>query len=177
MRTQAVFLDRDGVINETFVRQGKPYAPETLEEFNLLPRVETALARLQVADYRLIVVTNQPDVGAGRQSREVVEAMHARLRDALPVDDIRVCYHQDADKCECRKPKPGLLLGAARDWAIALDRSYMVGDRWRDVNAGRAAGCQTILVRSGHDEPVQDQPDAVVDSLFEASSLIVDGRL
>jgi D-glycero-D-manno-heptose 1,7-bisphosphate phosphatase len=149
--TRAVFLDRDGVINRAVIRNGKAYAPARLEDFQLLPGVPDAVRALHEAGYRLVVATNQPDVGAGLIAREDVEAMHQRLRETLPIDDIRVCYHTEADGCACRKPKPGMLTDAAREWGIDLAESVMVGDRWRDVDAGRNAGCGTVLVESGYD--------------------------
>lgn len=175
--TRAVFLDRDGVINRVTLRQRKPYPPESVAELEFLPGIGDALTSLVAARYCLIVVTNQPDVGAGRQRREVVEAMHDRIRRELPVSDIRVCYHQDQDRCNCRKPKPGMLIAAARDRGIALAQSFMIGDRWRDIEAGRAVGCRTILVRADYDERQAERPDAIVTSLLEASRLIVSGRL
>jgi D-glycero-D-manno-heptose 1,7-bisphosphate phosphatase len=170
--TRAVFLDRDGVINRAIVRDGRSYPPPSLEALEVLPRVNETLHRLHQAGFRLIVATNQPDVATGAQRREVVEAIHAHLRRTLPLDDIRVCYHVDADRCACRKPKPGMLLDAARAWGVELVESYMVGDRWRDVEAGRAAGCRTILVAGGFTEPEPCAPDAVAGSLFEAGELI-----
>src|SRR5262249_6712786 len=110
--TSAVFLDRDGVINRAVIREGRPYAPERPEDLEILPGVSNALARLKSAGFALILVTNQPDVARRQQSRETVEAMHARLADALPLDEFRVCYHDDADGCACRKPQPGLLTRA-----------------------------------------------------------------
>ena len=169
----AVFLDRDGVLNRATVRDGKPYPPASLAEFELLPGVEDAVRALHRAGYRIIVATNQPDVASGAQRREVVEAMHETLRQKLPIDDVRVCWHTDADGCDCRKPKPGLITAAARDWDIDLKRSVMVGDRWRDVDAGRAAGCRTIFVDRGYGERRPERPDAVVRSLPEAVSLIL----
>ncbi len=174
---RAVFLDRDGVLNRAVVRAGKPYPPAGLADFELLPGVEDAAAALRAAGFLLVVVTNQPDVTTGVQRREVVEAMHARLRAAGLCDDIRVCYHTDADGCACRKPRPGMLLDAARDLGIDLARSYMVGDRWRDVGAGRAAGCRTCFIDYGYAETpagLRDcPPDAVVDSLAEAARRIL----
>lgn len=172
---RAVFLDRDGVINRVFVRNGKPFSPQGLADFELLPGVREAVQALRDAGFRVIVATNQPDVGAGRQTRAVVEAMHARLRAELPVDDIKVCYHTDADGCTCRKPKPGMLLDAAKEWNIDLASSVMVGDRWRDVEAGKAAGCRTILVQNSYDERAAEGFDAAVSSLLEASRLILTG--
>jgi D-glycero-D-manno-heptose 1,7-bisphosphate phosphatase len=169
---RAVFLDRDGVINRAIVRDGKPYPPATSGEFEILPGVSLALAALKEAAFELIVVTNQPDVATGVQRREVVETFHDSLRAALPLDEIRVCYHVDTDDCPCRKPRPGMLLAAAQERGLDLDRSFMVGDRWRDVAAGRNAGCRTFLVAAGYRERPADRPDWVVDSLVEASDII-----
>jgi D-glycero-D-manno-heptose 1,7-bisphosphate phosphatase len=170
----AIFLDRDGVINHNVVRSGRPYSPETLEDFVILPGVPRAVEALRRAGYLIIVVTNQPDVGAGKQSRELVEAMHDVVRRKLAVDDIEVCYHVDSDQCACRKPKPGMLLRAADKHGIALLQSFMVGDRWRDVDAGRAAGCRTVFVDYGYEnEPRPERPDLIVRSLPEAVSFML----
>lgn len=174
---RAVFVDRDGVINRSVVRRGKPYSPHSLEQFEILLGVPEAIASLRAAGYRVIVVTNQPDVGAGRQTREGVERIHAHVRGSLQVDDIKVCYHTDGDACACRKPKPGMLFDAAREWNIDLDASVMVGDRWRDIDAGKAAGCRTILIENGYDERAAEGFDAEVPSLLAASRMILDGRL
>jgi D-glycero-D-manno-heptose 1,7-bisphosphate phosphatase len=170
---RAVFLDRDGVINRAIVKHGKPYSPATLDEFELLPGVEQTIRSLRAAGYLVIVATNQPDVATGVQRREVVEAMHGKLRAAGLCDDIKVCYHTDADACYCRKPKPGMLLEAAREWQIDLARSFMVGDRWRDVAAGKAAGCYAFFIDYEYRERSADNPDAVVGSLQEAGRLIL----
>lgn len=170
---RAVFLDRDGVINRAVVRDGKPYPPATLEEFELLPGVEQTIRSLRVAGYLVIVVTNQPDVATGVQSRDVVDAMHGKLRAAGLCDDIKVCYHADADACGCRKPKPGMLFEAAREWRIELADSFVVGDRWRDVAAGKAAGCYTFFIDYKYRERRADNPDAVVASLEEAGRIIL----
>ena len=125
------------------------------------------------AGYRLIVVTNQPDVARGLLSRETVDAMHARLAELLPLDDIRVCPHDDADGCECRKPKPGMLVEAAREHGIALEQSFMVGDRRNDVEAGRAAGCTCVFLDRKYSERMPDRPDIVVRDLGEAVAWIL----
>lgn len=173
MSIAAVFLDRDGVINVNEVRKGKPYAPTRLEDFKLLPGVEEAVRRLKAAGFLIVVATNQPDVTNGITTQATLDAMHDLMRKKLPIDDIKICYHTDADACDCRKPKPGMLLSAARDHDIDLAASYMVGDRWRDVAAGRAAGCATVLVEYDYDEPEADSPDAVVASLSEAADWIL----
>jgi D-glycero-D-manno-heptose 1,7-bisphosphate phosphatase len=170
---RAVFLDRDGVINRVVLRNGRPYPPDSLADFDLLPGVPEALAALKAAGFRLIVATNQPDVGKGSQRREVVEAIHDFVRRTLPIDDVKVCYHVDRDGCNCRKPRPGMLLEAAREWNVDLASSFMVGDRWRDIEAGRAAGCQTIFVQAHYDEKQPESPDRTVSSLPEASNFIL----
>ncbi len=168
---QAIFLDRDGVINRAVVRDGKPYPPAALADFELLPGVPSAIQCLRDAGFLIVVVTNQPDVATGVQRKEVVEAMHQKL--ARLCDDIRVCYHVDADGCNCRKPKPGMLLDAAKDWNIDLRASVMVGDRWRDVAAGKSAGCYTLFIDYNYRERRAEGPDAVVASLEEASRWIL----
>jgi D-glycero-D-manno-heptose 1,7-bisphosphate phosphatase len=170
---RAVFLDRDGVINRALVRGGRPYPPDSLEELELLPGVVEAVASLRAAGFLVVVATNQPDVASGRQRREVVEAMHEQIRRLVPVDGIKVCYHGEVDGCCCRKPQPGMILEAAQEHSVDLPRSFMVGDRWRDVGAGRAAGCGTILVGDGYGEAFPDPPDASVRSLREAADLIL----
>jgi D-glycero-D-manno-heptose 1,7-bisphosphate phosphatase len=170
---QAVFLDRDGTINQSDVRNGKPYAPTRLEDFQYLPGAPKAISRFLNEGYLVIVITNQPDLATGNNSLAVLDAMHARLRDELGVDDVLICPHTDADGCECRKPKPGLLIQAAQKWNIDLDRSIMVGDRWRDIVAGQAAGCLTVFIDHGYtDDPPPESPDSIVSSLASAKMFI-----
>lgn len=154
---RAVFLDRDGVLNRAVVHDGRPYPPATLENFEILPGTAQAVQRLRDAGFLLIVATNQPDVARGAQRQEVVEAMNARLSAAMPLDEFRVCY-EDGDDCPRRKPNPGLLLEAARAHAVDLTASFMVGDRWRDVEAGRRAGCRTVFINLGYNELQPDPP-------------------
>ncbi len=171
---RAAFLDRDGVINRAVVRDGKPYPPDTLTEFELLPGVAEACTRLKAAGYLLIVATNQPDVGRGTQRREEVEAMHATMCTALPIDRLEVCYDPGrGEPSEFRKPAPGMLLRAARELGIDLPQSWMVGDRWRDIDCGAAAGCRTIFIDHGYDEPLRVAPDFRVRSLLEAAGVIL----
>jgi D-glycero-D-manno-heptose 1,7-bisphosphate phosphatase len=165
----AVFLDRDGVLNESFAgADGVPRPPAGLAEFVLVDGAAEACRSLGALGFLRIVVTNQPDVARRAQRREVVEEIHQRLRDSVQVDDIRVCYHDDDDLCDCRKPKPGLLVSAAHDWEIDLAASYMIGDRWRDIEAGQQAGCATILVCTRHAQPLTVEPTVRVDSLAGA---------
>jgi D-glycero-D-manno-heptose 1,7-bisphosphate phosphatase len=171
---KAVFLDRDGVLNRPVLREGKPYPPASLQELEIFPGVPAALAKLKQAGFNLYVVTNQPDVARGAQTRAVVEEIHMALREALPLDGFYVCYHDDRDACACRKPKPGLLLQAAEEHGISLAESYLIGDRWRDIEAGRRAGCRTAWLDSGYAEPAPATPaDATVTSLDQAVAWIL----
>jgi D-glycero-D-manno-heptose 1,7-bisphosphate phosphatase len=154
---RAVFLDRDGVLNRAIVRDGRPYPPRALEAFEVLPGVAEAVRRLHAAGFLLIGATNQPDVARGTQCRAEVEAMNARLQAEMPLVDILVCY-EDGDDCPRRKPNPGLLLEAAETYRIDLPASFMVGDRWRDVEAGRRAGCRTVFLDRGYAERRPDPP-------------------
>ena len=167
--TKAIFLDRDGVINRNIVRNGRPYAPEKLSDFVILPGVAKTVEALREAGLMVIVATNQPDVGAGRQSQAIIEQMHDILRREVPVDDIEVCFHVEGDDCQCRKPKPGMLLHAAEKYNIDLSQSWMIGDRWRDIEAGQAVGCRTVFVDYNYpNERRPERVDVVVRSLEEA---------
>jgi len=170
---RAVFLDRDGVINRAIVRDGKPYPPASLVELEILPGVHEALQKLHDANYLLVVVTNQPDVARGSAKREDVEEMNAFLSSQLPIDDFKTCYHDSGDKCGCRKPLPGALLEAAQAHNIDLSKSFMVGDRWRDVEAGASAGCKTFFINYRYAEQKPDSPDFIVSSLLEAKTIIL----
>jgi D-glycero-D-manno-heptose 1,7-bisphosphate phosphatase len=169
---KAIFLDRDGVLNQTILKKGKPRAPYTLAEFALFDGVPEAIELLKKEDYILIVVTNQPDVARGWVEKESVEAVNRKLLDLIQVDEIMICYHTDKDDCTCRKPKPGMLINAAREWDIDLKESYMIGDRHSDIEAGKRAGCKTILIGEGdNSSPVR--PDLQYRSLLEATKAIL----
>jgi D-glycero-D-manno-heptose 1,7-bisphosphate phosphatase len=166
---KAVFLDRDGVLNQPVVRDGKPFPPASVDQLIVYPDAAAALARLKRAGYLLVVVTNQPDVARGTTGRAAVEAINGAVGAALGVDDFFVCWHDDADGCGCRKPKPGLLLEGAERYAIDLNRSFLIGDRWRDIDAGAAAGCRTVLIDRGYRERAPDNaPDFRAESIGEA---------
>jgi D-glycero-D-manno-heptose 1,7-bisphosphate phosphatase len=172
---RAVFLDRDGVINRALEREGKPYLSASLAEFEIFPGVSEACRRLKAAGFLLIVATNQPDVGRGTLDQKVVEEIHAEMRRKLPIDRVEVCYHpgKGLSDCDCRKPKPGMLLRAARELNIDLERSWMVGDRWRDVDCGHAAGCRTIFIDRSYAEELKQPPDFRVKNLLEAAEIIL----
>lgn len=166
----AVFLDRDGVLNEIVMRDGQPASPRTLEQLRLAPDI-AAVDRLAEAGYLLFIATNQPDVARGLIDTGTLDRMFAAIRGRVRIDDVRVCVHEDADGCECRKPKPGMLLDLARHWHVDLARSCMVGDMWRDVAAARAAGCRSVLIRREYNRDAA--PDVAVDTLADAVAWVL----
>ena len=161
------------MINRAIVREGKPYPPATLAELEILPGVAEALGRLHAANYLLIVVTNQPDVARGTAKKADIEQMNAQLSAQLPIDAFKTCYHDSADACLCRKPLPGALLEAAKEYNIDLSKSFMVGDRWRDIEAGASAGCKTFFINYRYAEQKPETPDFIVSSLLEAQQIIL----
>src|SRR5271165_5581174 len=171
---RAVFLDRDGVLTRAVIRDGKPYPPASLAELELLPDVAEALHQLKREGFLLLVVTNQPDVARGKQQISAVEEMHRFLKQQLPLDDIFACYHDDSDRCDCRKPATGLLLHAASKHGVTLAASYMVGDRWRDIDAGASAGVRTVWIDRQYAERGPSSPPAArVASVAEAAEWIL----
>lgn len=174
MTVRAVFLDRDGVINKVVLREGRPYPPASLQDLEIIGGVPEALQDLRSGGFKLIVVTNQPDVGRGRTPLKVVEQINDHLLMNLTLDGIRACYHSGAEDCDCRKPKPGMLFAAAHDLGIDLAASFMVGDRWRDMDAGAAAGCRTILIDGNYDErSPMASPAYICRTLSEAARWIL----
>jgi D-glycero-D-manno-heptose 1,7-bisphosphate phosphatase len=170
---RAVFLDRDGVLNRAVLREGRPYPPPGAAELRIMAGVREACRSLREAGFLLIVVTNQPDIARGAAREEDVALVNTRLQRYLGLHDVKVCPHDDDCDCPCRKPRPGLLLEAARDWNIDLIASYFVGDRWRDVEAGQRAGCHPIFVDYGYRERRPEPPFLRVRSLREAASRIL----
>lgn len=167
------FLDRDGVLTRSQLDdRGVPIPPRTPDELELLPRTGEACRLLRSAGFRLVVVTNQPDVARGTIARSAVEEMNKRLALELDLHDVRVCWHDDADECECRKPRPGLLFDAMRELEAESDDCVIVGDRWRDIEAGRRAGCRTVLVGDGYGEHFPSEPDVRVGDVWEAAVLL-----
>jgi D-glycero-D-manno-heptose 1,7-bisphosphate phosphatase len=168
---RAVFLDRDGVLVETEVRDGAAYAVTTLAEFRVVPDAAEQVARLRAAGLVCIVFTNQPEVARGTIAPEVLAAMHNVLRAAVPLDDVYVCPHDEGDGCACRKPRPGMLHDAAARWDVSLADSFVIGDRWRDVDAGRAAGCYAVLLEREYSACTT--ADARVATLHEAVDAVL----
>jgi D-glycero-D-manno-heptose 1,7-bisphosphate phosphatase len=169
---QAVFLDRDGVLNEIVERDGKPASPRSLDEFRLVPDVDV-VARLRDAGMLVFVITNQPDVARGHTTEELLSRMLAVIRGRVEIDDHRVCLHEDGDGCACRKPKPGMILDLAAAWKVDLARSFVVGDMWRDVDAARAAGCRSVLLARDYNRAAR--ADHTAATLTQAVDIILGG--
>lgn len=167
---KAVFLDRDGVINHTIEINNKHYPPRSLQEFVIFEDVFPALNLLKSAGFLLIVATNQPDVGRKTQDLKIVESIHNYIKKTLPLDDIYTCYDEYSPDY---KPKPGMLISASEKYQIDRSQSYMVGDRWRDVGAGKAASCFTIFIDRNYAEPLTETPDYICFNLLEAASFIL----
>ena len=172
---RAIFLDRDGVLNKAIVHDGKPYPPKDLSEVEILPHVVESVQQLHDAGYFIAVVTNQPDVARGLTEKRVVEEINSFLLSTLLIDEFMTCYHDDIDDCSCRKPRPGAIFAAANKFKIDLAKSYMIGDRWRDIEAGKSAGCKTVFIDYGYVEKKPVSVDLNVASLHEAVRIILDG--
>jgi D-glycero-D-manno-heptose 1,7-bisphosphate phosphatase len=172
-RRRAVFLDRDGTLNYPVVREGRPYPPASLAEMELIPFAREVCANLRASGYLLILVTNQPDIARGSQTLSAVNEMNGWMQQELSLDDVWLCPHDSGDGCLCRKPSPGMLTQAANLWNINLAESFMVGDRWRDIEAGRRAGCRTVLIDYQYDEQRAAGYDQATPDLVGAAAWIL----
>ena len=171
-KKRGIFLDRDGVINQVVMKDGCPFPPDNLDELVIFPRVYEELTEFKKRGWSLFIVTNQPDVARGLTSKTKVQQINRYIDDYLPVDEILTCFHDDDDECLCRKPKPGLILQAAKKYGINLTSSFMIGDRWKDIEAGKSAGCSTIYIDYGYNEKKPEFYDHRVRS-FDAACKII----
>lgn len=172
---QAVFIERDGVLNQVRVERQHQVSPLTLEDFHLNQEAAPLLKRLKAAGLVLIATTNQPGLSRGYQSRRDLDRMHLLMQKTFCLDEILVCPHDETDRCPCRKPKPGLLVEAAFKWHLDLDRSFVVSDKWHDAEAARTAGCTSLLlqspwVRSVHRDFVLPNLAAIVEKILQLRS-------
>ena len=168
---RAIFLERDGVLNEVQVTPKNPVSPLTFEEFKVRKSALAPLKILKEAGFVLIVTTNQPGLSRGYQSRRDLDLMHSQLRKLFPLDDILVCPHEENDHCPCRKPKPGLMIEAAFKWHLNLDHSFVISDRWQDAEAARTAGCTSLLLESpwigqGHHDFVLPDLNSIAEKII-----------
>jgi D-glycero-D-manno-heptose 1,7-bisphosphate phosphatase len=167
-----IFLDRDGVINRAIVRNGIPYSPREIKDFEILEGVKEALEILHKTEILPVVVTNQPDVSRGLISEEMVERQHSKLNEVLGIEHFYTCYHDDSDSCDCRKPKIGLFIEASKRLDIVLAASFLVGDRWKDVQAGQKAGCSCFFIDYQYSEKQPHPPFRRINSLLEVVRII-----
>ena len=170
---EAVFLDRDGVLNRGYVRDGKSYAPRNIKDFRLLPYAIPSVKKLREAGYLVIVVTNQPDINNGLIARETVNEMHIQLKSKTLVNDILLCPHSREENCDCRKPKAGMLIEAAKKYNINLKKSFMIGDRASDIAAGLEAGCRTIFINRKYNETAPVTQEITFLSIKSATNYII----
>jgi D-glycero-D-manno-heptose 1,7-bisphosphate phosphatase len=143
-----VFIERDGVLNKVRVERQHQVSPMILNEFQINLEVVPLLNKLKATGLLIIVTTNQPGISHGHLCRREMDRMHDQLRRMLPVDDILVCPHAEADRCPCRKPKAGLLTEAKFKWHMDLDRSFVISDKWQDAEAARQSGCTSMMIES-----------------------------
>ena len=169
--SRAVFLDRDGVLAEAIIRDGRAFAPTSLDDFRILPEAAEQVRRLREAGLLCIVFTNQPELSNGLLDPRDLDEMHRQLRAALPVHDVYVCPHDKSEICRCHKPAIGMLLDAVARWSIDLESSFVIGDRWRDIGAGKAAGCYSILLERPYS--ACDDADVNVTTLREAVDAVL----
>ena len=169
---KAVFLDRDGVINKAIVKNGLPTSPSLFSELKILPGVKESILKLKKLNFVCIIVTNQPDVSRGKINKNTVIKINNFLKKKIKLDDIFVCYHDDKDNCNCRKPKPGLLLQAGKKWNVDFKKSFMIGDRWRDIQAGEKVGCKTIYLDYNYKDIKPKNPDFITHKLLNAVYII-----
>jgi len=172
MKNKALFWDRDGVLNKIIMRDGKPSSPWRIEEFEILPDVKRCLEKTKEMGFLNIVFTSQPDISRGFLKTEELEKMHRIISKTLSVDEIKFCPHDDKDNCECRKPKPGLIVEAVKKWSIDLDKSYVVGDSWKDIKAGKSVGCKTFLLRKKYNKDYKEDYDFEINSLKQMVEII-----
>lgn len=169
----AVFLDRDGIINEPIIRDGLPFSPMDVDEFYFTSEIVPLTKKIKDRGFSIFVISNQPEVARGNLSTEMLAKMNILMMKKLPIKDFIICTHDDADQCSCRKPRPGSIISLSEKYGINLRKSFMIGDRWKDVEAGKSAGCRTIFLDRGYSEPINCRPDHIVGSLLSCESFIL----
>lgn len=167
----AIFLDRDGTLNAAKISQGRPIPPASISEVVILDGVESAIKTFIDLDLIPVIITNQPDVARGKTEKQIVESINEFIAKKLNIGHVYTCFHDELE-CECRKPKPGLILKAASEIGIDLTSSFMVGDRWKDIAAGQAAGCDCYYIDNKYDEISPELPFTRVTSVLEVSKLL-----
>ena len=169
---RAIFLDRDGVLNKTVIKEKKITSPLNLDELKIVPEAKETLETFKKYGYLLIMVTNQPDIAKNKNTKKNVEEINNFLKNLLNIDDIFVCYHDDKDFCNCRKPKSGMLIEASKKHNIDLSKSFIIGDRWKDVEAGKNVGCKTIFIDFKYKEKLKSMPNYTITNIADAKNII-----
>ena len=155
---KAIFFDRDGVINKVVFRNGnyqKPIAPWNINEFKIFPGIKKSFCNLKNLGFKIFVVTNQPDIAKGIIDSCFVSRLNKIILQELPVDEIAVCPHEDKNMCDCRKPKPGMIVSLSKKWGVDCKNSFLVGDSWKDIEAGETAQCTTMLLERHYNTHVK----------------------
>lgn len=173
LNNKAIFLDRDGVLNKSIVKFGKPYPPKSKEELSIPSGVKKGVSILKENGFRLIMITNQPDVSRGKISLKKVEEINQFLSKELKLDDVFCCPHDDKDMCKCRKPKPGMIIEAVGKWKIDVSKSFLIGDRWKDIEAGKQTNLKTILLDYNYNEK-RTKPDYSCSEFMQAVKIIIE---
>ena len=168
---KAIFLDRDGVVNESIVVDRKPFSPKNSSELKIISGVDIAINILK-EHYLIFVVTNQPDIARGKLTTQDLSNIHNELLNRLAIDKIYFCPHDDNDHCLCRKPLPGMLRMAEEEYKLDLSKSYMIGDRWKDIDAGIAAGCKTVFIDYSYNETNPINYDYKVKNLLDFANIL-----
>jgi len=169
---KAIFLDRDGTLNKAYIENGLPISPSSLNKFKIIKGVKKSINRLKKLNFLCILITNQPDVFRGKISKKTVVKMNSYIKKKIKLDDMFVCYHDNEHNCSCRKPKPGLLVKASKKWKIDLNKSFMIGDRWKDILAGKKVGCKTIFINNNYKNDKKVKADFTFKSLLKAVNKI-----
>jgi len=173
---RAVFLDRDGVVNRAPLIEGLPHSPRSVRELEIMPGVREAVSILLDFNYEIVVVTNQPDISRGLLQNDELDKIHKEISSQTGIKHFFFCIHDNQHRCACRKPKPGMLIYAALELNLSLERSFLVGDRRKDIQAGQEAGCQCFFIDYEYPEKLPDQPFYRVASLLEAAVLITENQ-
>jgi len=171
-----VFLDRDGVVNKIILKERRPYSPRKLDQLEILDGVRDAVKILQKLGFKVVVITNQPEISRGLITENLVMEMHNKISEETGIKNFYFCRHDDFHDCGCRKPKTGMLLRAAVELDLDFNQSYLVGDRWKDIQAGQKVGCKCYFIDNNYDEPMPISPFHTVKSLYEAAILIRESR-
>ena len=173
IKNKAIFFDRDGVLNAIKRINNKPFPPDNVDELELFPDVRDKLKFLKKLGFYLFLVTNQPDYKRGKQLKKNIVKINSLVKSFYQLDDTFTCWHAYDGQCECRKPKPGMIINASLKYKIYTSKSFMIGDRWKDIEAGNKAGCRSIFLDYNYDEKKPDKYDYSTNSIQDSIDWII----